>query len=201
MENDEYYRLWQKARRFAEKRGFGVEAEDFASDLICRKLDGKARRQTLEQSFIDYSSALRADKRILGSPSGYCSKNITESLDKPIRTSDNDGPTIGDFIGGFRNDLEWKSNIERINSILTNKERLIFNMLYEQGMSQKEIGYNFGLSESRVSQLVTRINTKILKLNEDIEIYFYLSKHIKNENTRIFCLNKIISSIKDNNVF
>lgn len=111
-------RLWEKAVAHAKRRGFGDESEDFASDLIQRKLEGKSKHATLDQSFMDYSSALRADKRVLGSPHGFCSKGLVTSLDKPLGGEDDDGATLSDLIGVSRDDMELRSDFGNASEIL-----------------------------------------------------------------------------------
>lgn len=103
--------LWKKAVSFAQRRGLGDESEDFASDFIRRKLEGKCQKASIEQAFFDYSKSLRADKRVLGSPEGYFSKGIVTSLDKPIRDAGDDGATIRDFIGTPGDDMELRSEL------------------------------------------------------------------------------------------
>lgn len=142
---EDYNRLWQKARDFATRRGFGDEAEDFASDLVQRKLEGKSQRQTLEQSFISYCDALRANKRVLGSPHGYCSKGLVESFDKPLGSDDDDGPSIGDLIGMPGDDMELRSEFreiarlaDRIIGLAKLERRIQIKRIYEKYLEDIE---------------------------------------------------------------
>lgn len=60
--------------------------------------------------------------------------------------------------------------INIIKNKLTDKERLIITLYYYEELSMKEIGYILGLTESRISQMHTKI---MLKLREEISKYLY----------------------------
>lgn len=107
---DELTRLWKTACEYAKRRGAGDESEDFASDLVQRKLEGKSKHQTVEQAFIDYSRSLRTSKRVLGSPSGYFSAGVTTSFDRPIGDSDDDGSSLHNLIGVPGDDMELRGD-------------------------------------------------------------------------------------------
>lgn len=193
--NDEHHRLWKKAKNFAEARGFGDEAEDFASSLVLRKLEGKSLKQSLEQSLIDYLDSLRAHKRILGSPSGYLSKGVRFSIDEPFGSQNNDGSTISGLVGSFRDGLAIDRELEFYCSILTGKERIIFE-LYSQGATLKEIAKEFGVTESRASQMMTKLENKIKNLKEGVDLLSFLSASLSAPEAVTFAMNTFKMLVK-----
>jgi RNA polymerase sigma factor (sigma-70 family) len=193
---EDFSRLWEKARNYAARRGFGDESEDFASEFICRKLEGKSRYQSIEQYFIDYSEQLRAHKRLLGSPSGYLSKHVRVSLDQPQRHEESNGPYLKDLIGSSENDLERDDNRRFYQAVLNTKEQLIFDMFFRDGFTMKEIGGHFKVSESRVSQWVTEIERKTKNLNEGIEVVQSLLRLVGSDETRKVARSIFINGVK-----
>jgi hypothetical protein len=117
-EMDDLARVWKKACEYAKRRGFGDESEDFASWLVEKKLAGQQRFATLEQSFMGYSSELRANKRLLGSPEGYLSKNVRKSFDTPIGDEGDDGATLNDVIGVPGDDMELRSELGAVAELV-----------------------------------------------------------------------------------
>lgn len=83
-----------------------------------RKLEGKSQHASLDHAFMDYSRALRANKRVLGSPHGYCSKGLVTSLDKPIGHEDDDGASVGDLIGMPGDDMELRSDFREVSGLV-----------------------------------------------------------------------------------
>lgn len=116
---DDAIGVWKKACNFGKRRGLGDESEDFASWLIEKKLSGLRKHQTIEQSFIDYSNEMRTNKRILGSPEGYSSKHIRTSIDKPIGNENDNGSTVGDFIGVPGDDMELRSEFRSTTELIS----------------------------------------------------------------------------------
>ncbi len=147
MTKIDYLRIWQEARNYARRRGFGDESEDFASEYVTRKLEGKGLKQSIEQYFIDYSEQQRTNKRLLSSPSGYLSKNRTVSIDQPFGGSDDHESSLGDFIGQSNDDLERAGDTRLYLEVLMPKERVIFQMFFNDGFTMREIAKHYGVSE------------------------------------------------------
>ncbi len=109
---DEYNRIIKKASAYAKRFGFGDESDDFAQEFAikCFELGFEAK---LDWFLKDYSGKCRTSKRLLSSPTGYLSKNVRVSLDQPIGNADDDGATIGDFIGGVSDDMELRDELRQ----------------------------------------------------------------------------------------
>ncbi|MGZ3742729.1 MAG: sigma-70 family RNA polymerase sigma factor [Pseudobdellovibrionaceae bacterium] len=194
MDNAELKRIIEKAKTYARRRGFGDEAEDFAQEYAIRYFESGGSI-CLKFYFIDYSDEQRANKRVLSSPQGYLSKNIRVSLDQPIGNAKDDGATIGDFIGVPGNDLEYESSVGLIDSVLTAKERMILDMYIGNGMTLKEVGLDFGVSESRVSQWLKEIREKAEKLTIGSDILSQLLRKVDSQDARLFVREIFIKGI------
>lgn len=133
MDQDEYNRIVKKAKSTAAKFGFGDEAEDFAQEYAL-KCFTSGKHQKLDWAIHDYSTKLRANKRVLSSPSGYLSKNARVSIDQPCGPEGDDGPTIGDTLGEFRDCVGINSELGELGNIL---ER-IFGLVKSE-ITRKEI--------------------------------------------------------------
>ena len=117
MDDVQYKRIYDKAKKFAERYRFGDESSDFAQEyaIKCYELGYEKK---LEWFLNDYSDKFRASKRVLSSPSGYLSKNLSISLDEPIGNESDDGATISDLIGVCGYDVECVGNLELANECL-----------------------------------------------------------------------------------
>jgi RNA polymerase sigma factor (sigma-70 family) len=195
MDDNEYNRIFKKAKLFAERRGFGDESDDFAQEFAIKSYE-LGFEGNLEWLFIDYSRQQRADKRVLGSPSGYLSKSLTKSLEQPLSTSDDTSATLGDLIGSFRDGVEYGRELELNLSVLSEREQMIFLMRLESGMNQKEIGDELGFTESRASQLLMDITEKLQKLNEGVDFLCQIMRRQGSDAARLFAINNFIKKMK-----
>lgn len=117
MDDVQYKRIYEKAKKFAERYRFGDESSDFAQEYAIKCFE-LGYEKKLAWFLNDYSDKLRTSKRVLSSPSGYLSKNLSVSLDEPIGNKSDDGATISDFIGVCGYDLECVGNLEFANECL-----------------------------------------------------------------------------------
>lgn len=126
--------------------------EDCAQEILCRWIAGKNQKQTIDFAVIDY---LRERSGRRGSP-GYSQR---QNL---INASSYEKGSFDNFIG--RNNgmsLEDRNDVERIIGMSRHWERAIMSLAFREGYGQAEIGNFFGVSESRVSQWLKRIQKRI----------------------------------------
>jgi len=197
MDDDKYKRIFKKARAYAAKRGFGDESDDFAQEYAIKCLTS-GREQKLEWAFIDYSDSLRAHKRVLSSPSGYLSENVTVSLDAPIASQDNDTSKLSDYIGMSGDELDNVGYDQQNKSILNGKESMIYDLHFNQGYTLMQIGEYFKVTESRVSQYLKEINRKIGSLYENGEILNLFLSKIESKEARVLTIKTFKQGIKKN---
>ncbi len=151
----------QRAIAAAKAKGYDWCAEDFAQDF-CMQLIEKGWRQTVDQALIDFqrkmfgrtrqcSDSDRKSRQHLQVP-GNATKNseidrrVIDQPDGRIGSATRSGylAEVSDFLKGFESE-----------------DRAIFvlNALWE--LNLEEIGYCFGITESRVSQRLTSLQERI----------------------------------------
>lgn len=197
MDDEQYKRIFKKARAYAAKRGFGDESDDFAQEYAIKCLKSGIEGR-IEWAFIDYSDSQRADKRLLGSPSGYLSKNVTVSFDAPIGGEGGDTSKLSDYIGMSGDDLDNGRYDEQNKQLLTRRESMIYDLHFTQGHTLDSIGNILGVTESRVSQHLKEINRKIQLFYNDGEILNLFLSKIDSSSARHLTINTFKKGIRKN---
>lgn len=72
----EIERLYLRAIKLGRAKGLGDEAEDFASWLAIKWLEGKSQKQTLDQSLIDYKRKSLGHTRSKSAKAKFEAKHI-----------------------------------------------------------------------------------------------------------------------------
>jgi len=83
----------------------------------------------------------------------------TISLDAPLRSSDDEGASLGDAVGAVddRLDLiEHSAGLGRALRAMPERERSILFLRFAQGLTQVEIADRVGISQMHVSRLIRR---------------------------------------------
>jgi RNA polymerase sigma-B factor len=79
------------------------------------------------------------------------------SLDRPRSEDDEDGDSYADAFGvedpGFRL-AEDSATVDRLMSVLTDREREVLRLRFEEDLTQSEIGQRVGVSQMHVSRLI-----------------------------------------------
>lgn len=73
---------------------------------------------------------------------------------------------------------------------------MIFQMYYFEGYPFKDIGFEFGVTESRVSQWISAIDQKLKRLNEGIGILSDLLRSVSSDEARRAVRSIFIKGIK-----
>ena len=150
--------LYARAVRAARFKGLGEEAEDFAGWLIQGYLEGKHAHQTIDQSLIDYRRSQHGDPRT----SSYSERKMAET--RYIAPEDNsNGHRPCDYIvGSDPRELKGDRTTDKPLAIfLAGRDCEIFEKYIEDEMTAKEIGLQFGITESRVVQILTRAKAEV----------------------------------------
>lgn len=195
LNESEFNRLIKKAKSYAIRRGFGDEAEDFAQEFAIGCFESGIER-CVKYDFLNYSDKLRASKRLLSSPEGYLSKNVRVSLDAPIDSAESDSAKLIDLIGVSGDELDSIGYDEQNKSVLTARERLVYEMYFNANMRVSEISKELGVDASTGSQILSGINKKIKKLYEDGEILNQFLRKIKDQEARLFVIKVFKKGIK-----
>lgn len=126
--------------------GKTTDAEDAFQEIVEYFLSGKGQKQTIDQAVIDY---LRRSSGRKGQP-GYAEriapqKQLCENhVGRDVGLSMDDRCTVNSLIGMSRH---W--------------ERAVMTLYFREGFCATEIGNFFGVTESRVSQWLARIQKRI----------------------------------------
>lgn len=158
--NDEIRAYQKKARAYASAHGEGNCADDFAQEAIVKILSG--RKATIAQLFIDFVRQQYGDTGRGRSALGQLkSAGIREakSFDQPIsRESES---TLFDVLVAPEPDPGHDRHDWRARNSFGEREGLIADMRYDDEMLESEIAWIFGVTESRICQIIKRVNKKI----------------------------------------
>ena len=133
-------KFYERAILHATRTGYAQEATDFASWVIIRALQGKASKQLLRHSFIDY---LREE---YGCKTVKKWKQVDVEVDKIDPDSSPEDTVIV---------------TDSIEKLTTPFERELMRMYYVEGRSLEEIGNQFGRSEAYMSNRLKIIRERI----------------------------------------
>jgi RNA polymerase sigma factor (sigma-70 family) len=163
-------RFEKRARYCANKYGHPELADDFVGEVF--EALARGWRQTVDQACLEFIRKLYGRS---GSP-GYTAKlaakhrtisihGFTDQNENLLRLSE----FIADPRGDSRNVIEsW--SVSHITRKLKYREREFVRLYFEQDMNFRLIGEQFGVSESRVSQVMSRILAKLKQqLKADME--------------------------------
>lgn len=131
-------------------RSEGVE--DCAQEVITRMLEGRHKHSTIDQAVIDY----------LREHCGYKGfRRRTKGQDNPIANSYEQGEFDNFIRDDSIRDVGDRIDTDRLIGMSRHWERCVMTLIFREDYGQVEIGNLFGVSESRVSQWVQRIQGRI----------------------------------------
>jgi DNA-directed RNA polymerase specialized sigma24 family protein len=140
---------FEKRIRYATARyGRPDLGNEASQEILCRMLEGRHQHSTIDQAVIDYLRERCGSKKLLSHIERknfeYANSYEQGSFDKFVSTS----------MGG---DLDARLDLGRVFSHLRAQDVAVMNLWIRMGYSEVEIGDIFGVSESRVSQWISRI--------------------------------------------
>jgi RNA polymerase sigma-B factor len=95
-----------------------------------------------------------------------------ESLERPRSDDDQDGTQVVDTLGGddpgYRQ-AEHSATLERMMSILSDREREILRLRFGEDLTQSEIGDRVGLSQMHISRLLRQAVARLREAAESSE--------------------------------
>jgi RNA polymerase sigma-B factor len=131
--------------RLTHQLGRGPTASEIADDL------GVAVEQVLEAH--EAAAAYRAD-----------------SLDRPGSDDDQDAPRVVDTLGGdepgYRR-AEDSATVESMAWVLSDREREVLRLRFEEDLTQSEIGRRVGLSQMHISRLLRQAVARLREVSEE----------------------------------
>ena len=168
MTNEEIKQFWSKAVSYARSKGLQNDAEDFAQEACLEIIGG--RKAGLRFLLIDYLRRRYGRSRERGLTPKFFEQRYWMPIDKPDEAGTPFHQPAGD-IGG-QPEFERGDWLSRID--IYGRESEIFDLIVIDGMKEAEVGEDFGITESRVSQVmkVVREKTKdAMILSETLDRY------------------------------
>lgn len=137
--------------KFAQKPA--EEVADFGSFCIEQWLKGRDAKTSFIYLAVDYFRS---------GESGSRSRRGSDVTQRAPRAKDpQEGPTTLDRLVDPRELPGGSSSFAFVRGKLSGKERAVWLLAFEYGFNLKEIGYLFGVTESRVSQWVAGIQARV----------------------------------------
>lgn len=169
LSDNDFRAIWGKAKGLACARGHSEFAEDFAQEACIAIAAG--RKATLDQILTDFLRRYHGDLRTSsGRQRAYAScyaKSIWE------REGD-DGLALVERIGSPGGLPETRGGNWRARVRLTGRDATLCDLIYDQELSRTESAELLGVTESRVSQMMSRIEKVIqqaMVLDEMLALY------------------------------
>jgi hypothetical protein len=155
---DEITQFQKRAHYVAKKNGRPELAEDFAQEVLLAVTQG--RRATVDQLFVDYLREQFGSSRNPGGRARQMAGRRTVSLDEEVGE---EGSSIlrHELIGGTERDLPSLGDRGRSAHLFAGIEADIYQMIFVEEQTLDQVGDHFGVSESRISQRVNSMRTRI----------------------------------------
>lgn len=158
MDENEVLKLMERARSVARKRGYTELADDFAQEVFISHARGW--HQTIDQALSDFVRREHGNTRTPGGLARRLAKTRTVSLDEPIGEEEG-GTLLHECIPGAESDPDAKLDHGRSAELFTGTEAVLYDRIYLEEESQKEVAESMGVTQGRVSQLLKPIKTYI----------------------------------------
>ena len=143
-------KLTKRIQISSTKFGFGHVSSEIVQTILLRMLEGKHQHSTIDQAVIDYLRSEYGDKRV----GGYAER---QSLNNACSYEQDD---IDRFMQhDLGRELAARRDFSGHLVWLGSKDRAITGLFYRWGLSEAEIADLFGVTESRVSQWLKRIQS------------------------------------------
>lgn len=162
MSEDEIKKLQTRARYVASKRGYSQLADDFAQEIFVEFLQNPDRGATIDQLFIDY---LRRTHGRPGTPGGDARvlANHTISIDAHAQDDEYKEIQLPSHppYGDTDDDSRLNRDVGRLDFLFRGREAEIYRLYFVEELSEKSIGDLYGITESRVSQILKPMKKEI----------------------------------------
>lgn len=155
--------LYRRAIARGKAAGLGDEAEDFAGWITLKWLEGKAQHQTLDQSLVGYRRRQHGDPRIPSGRARIAAKARTIPI-TPDEGREGEAWITEDRLGHELGELPDDRGLDvDPEDFLSGRNLLIWTFVAREELKLSEIGDMMGITESRVSQLMTRAKLEVLR--------------------------------------
>lgn len=146
MTDDEILRFQKRARHVASKYGYPQHADDFAQEVILTFIENPDRHSTVDQLFIDYLRKTHGNTRSVCGAARAKAELTACPLD--------DERDIADDTGDERRD--WGCAF-----IFTGRKADIYQAYFIDEETEKTIAERFGVTESRICQILKPMKKEI----------------------------------------
>lgn len=151
MSNEE--KLIRRYRAIAYGYGFKRDAEDIAQEAVLGALENPQWKQTPRQRVVD------AIRKLYG-------RDVGHGIPNPLQCrvgGENEEKILESLTQCREEDRDNRHRIKQVVDSITGEDRAIFVLKHVWGFSEKEIGYCFNVSESRVSQRLKRVEEETIR--------------------------------------
>lgn len=153
MNNEEAKTLHERCVIYARTKGYHQDAEDFAQDMIMRKLEGKARAQRISYAFTDYLRRAYGDFRMQKHP-GKAQFRSYDDRNNTQKAIDESNANI-DFAECLK--------------ILTRREFRVWKYLRIDELNSKKVAKKMKLSVYQVYDTYRNVKEKLKRFKKEYD--------------------------------
>ncbi len=157
MNNEQTKKLWAKAKAYASRMGMERESEDFAQEAV--EQIWKGRKAPIRNLFVDFQRERGGRKGLCGygqrALDGYGAVSIQALEEKA-------GHSLDSIAGVTRPTMDYGLDaIKYLRTLWDPKLRCVALLYHQWGFNEIEIGHLFGVTESRVSQWLKAVHSRL----------------------------------------
>lgn len=160
MTEAEILKFQKRGKYVAAKRGYPELADDFAQELLLTFVENPDRHSTVEQLFIDYLRGTYGDTRSHLGTERSRTEHTMLSLDTQANQSERE-ISLYDVLAAPQPDSESERTRRECSILFGGREAEIYDAYFVDEEVEKSIGERFGITESRVSQILKPMKKEI----------------------------------------
>lgn len=158
MQESDIKKYQEKCRVHARRQGYSELADDFAQEAIIQKAIAN-RKTTIRNLFIDFLRKEYGDTRTPGGRARSSAMRYGPSLDQ--KAPGDDATLLHELVASPGRDPETFGSAWRDAVAFRGRDAVIAELLLDQDASNESVASYFGVSPSRISQLMRRIKKEI----------------------------------------
>lgn len=158
MANEQIRKYQKRCIQHAKRQGYTQLADDFAQESAIKKFVSD-RKATIAQLFVDFLRKEYGDTRSPGGRARSSARRFGPSLDQP--SSDDGATLLHELVASPGGDPEPFGSSWRDAVTFRWRDAVIAELILDGDVSNESVASYFGVSSSRISQVMKRVKKEI----------------------------------------